>query len=60
MAGRLRQAGIASAQALDTLSKLRTDYRQRIKAELDRRGPEISIFDWVVLEAALDKRAAAL
>ena len=60
LAERLRQAGIANAQALDTLSKLQTDYRQRIKAELDKKGPEIPILDWVVLEAALDKRAAAL
>ncbi len=60
LADRLRKAGITNAEALDILSRFRPDYRERIKADLDKKGPEVPIFDWLKIEVALDIRAASL
>lgn len=60
LADRLRKAGITNAEALDTMSRFRPDYRERIKADLDKKGPEVPIFDWLKIEVALDTRAASL
>ncbi|KAJ3558779.1 hypothetical protein NM688_g720 [Phlebia brevispora] len=61
LADRFRAVGISTKEAIDKLSVLSREYRMCLKIELDTLGSEqISFFDWLLVEAALNERVAAL